>query len=68
MTQVYISSLISLGVPGDAQILAEQLTISQPEWADFSHQITTGTSGFSNLPTALYLVPAQIEGKWVVLF
>jgi hypothetical protein len=38
-------------VPGDASILAEQLTISQPEGANFSHQITTGTTGFSNLPS-----------------
>ena len=53
---------------GDAHILVEQLTVSQPEGADFSHQITTGTPGFSNLPMALYLAPAQIEGKWVVLF
>ena len=27
--------------------------ISQPEGADYAHHITTGTPGFSDLPTAL---------------
>ena len=35
------------------QILADQLTLSQPEGADYAQQITTGTPGFSGLPTAL---------------
>ena len=34
------------------QILADQLTLSQPEGRDYAHQITIGTPGFSNLPTA----------------
>jgi hypothetical protein len=33
--------------------LANQLTLAQPEGADYAHQITTGNPGFSNLPTAL---------------
>ena len=39
------------GVPQHPQILADQLTLSQPEGADYAHQITTGTPGFSDLPT-----------------
>jgi hypothetical protein len=35
------------------QILADQLSLSQPEGKDYAHQITTGTPGFSDLPTAL---------------
>ena len=35
------------------QILADQLILSQPEGADYAHQITTGNPGFPNLPTAL---------------
>ena len=41
------------GVPWHPQILADQLTLSQPGGADYSHHITTGTPGFSDLPTAL---------------
>ena len=33
--------------------MAPQLTLSQPGGADYAHHITTGTPGFSNLPTAL---------------
>ena len=35
------------------QILADQLTLSQPGAADYAHHITTGTPGFLDLPTAL---------------
>ena len=31
-----------------------QLTLSQPGGADYANHITTGTIGFSDLPTALY--------------
>ena len=41
------------GVPWYPQILAEQLSLYQPGGADYGHQITTGTPGFSDLPTAL---------------
>jgi hypothetical protein len=34
-------------------VLANQLTLSQPGGADYAHHITTGTPGFSDLPTAL---------------
>ena len=40
-------------IPWHHQILADQLTISQPEGTDYAYQITTGTPGFSDLPTAL---------------
>ena len=48
---------VPLGVPG-VPFLADQLTLSQPEGADYDRHITTGTPGFSDLPTAMrsYLV------------
>ena len=51
-----MSGLSSLGVPGvpwHTQILADQLTLFQPGGTDYAHLITTGTPGFSDLPTAL---------------
>ena len=33
--------------------MADQLTLSQPGGTDYAHLITTGTPGFSDLPTAL---------------
>ena len=50
------AGLSSLGVPGvpwHTQILANQLTLFQPGGTDYAHLITTGTPGFSGLPTAL---------------
>ena len=50
------SGLSSLGVPGvpwHTQILADQLTLFQPGGTDYAHLITTGTPGFSGLPTVL---------------
>ena len=50
------SGLSSLGVPGvpwHTQILADQLTLFQPGGTNYAHLITTGTPGFSDLPTAL---------------
>ena len=38
---------------GPPQFLADQLTLLQPGWVDYAHHITTGTPGFSDLPTAL---------------
>ena len=35
--------------------MADQLTLSQPEGTNYAHLITTGTPGFSDLPTALYM-------------
>ena len=40
-------------MPWYSQILAGQLTLSLQEGADYAHQITTGTPGFLDLPTAL---------------
>ena len=51
-----LSGLSSLGVPGvpwHTQILTDQLTLFQPGGTDYAHLITTGTPGFSDLPTAL---------------
>ena len=42
-----------LGLPLHLQILADQLTLFQPGGTDYAHLITTGTPGFSDLPTAL---------------
>ena len=39
-----------------AQILTDQLTLSQPGGEDYAHHINTGTLGFSVLPTALLLL------------
>ena len=48
-----LSSLGVPGVPWHTQIWADQLTLF-PSWGtDYSHLITTGTPGFSDLPTAL---------------
>ena len=51
------SGVSSLGVPGvpwqHPQILADQLTLSQPGGTDYAHHINTGTPEFSDLPTAL---------------
>jgi hypothetical protein len=50
------AGLSSLGVPGvpwHPQILGDQLTLSQPGGEHYAHHITTGTPGFSYLPTAL---------------
>ena len=41
------------GVSSLPQILAEQLTLSQPGGADYSLLTTNGTPLFSDLPTAL---------------
>ena len=53
---VQIAGLSESGVPGvtrQPQILTDQVTLFQPGGADYSHHITTGTPGFSDLPTAL---------------
>ena len=54
--QYLCTGLSSLGVPGvpwHTQILTDQLTLFQPGGTDYAHLITTGTPGFSDLPTAL---------------
>ena len=52
------SKPVILGGAGDAAMAwasPDQLTLSQPEVADYANQITstTGTPGFSEFPTAL---------------
>ena len=50
------TGLSSLGVPGvpwPTQILADQLTLFHPRGTDYAHLITSGTTGISDLPTAL---------------
>ena len=52
-------------VPGCAMAhpdLADQLTLFHPGGTDYAHIITTGTPGFSDLPTALLL-----QGKTVMI-
>ena len=43
-------------VPWHTQILTDQLTLFQPGVTDYAYLITTGTPGFSDLPTALQLL------------
>ena len=56
-----LSSLGVPGVPGHTQILADQLTLFQPGGTDYAHVITTGTPGFSDLPTALMLAMKYLD-------
>ena len=51
---MYYSKGVVPGGAGGAQILADQLTLSQPGGTDYAYLITTGTPGFSDFPTALY--------------
>ena len=53
-----VSTLGVPGVPWNTQILADQLTMFQTGGTDYAQLITTGTSGFSDLPTAL------LKCKW----
>jgi hypothetical protein len=56
MGTLFKAGLSSLGVPSvpwHTQILADQLTLFQPGGTDYALLITTGTPGFSDLPTAL---------------
>ena len=65
-----LAGLSSLGVPGvpwHTQILADQLTLFQPGGTDYAHLITTGTPGFSDLPTALPSQHQMILWKSFVL-
>ena len=53
------------GVQWHPQILADQLTLSQPGGTDYAHLITTGTPRFSDLPMALLLKqksPKKLQG------
>ena len=68
----YGTGLSFLGVPGVPwyiQILADQLTLFQPGGTDFANLITTGTPGFSDLPTALILLDriGQRINKYLVI-
>ena len=45
------------GVLWHTQILADQLTLFQPGGTDYAHLITIGTLGFSDLLTALLILP-----------
>ena len=46
----------SMGLPWHPQIVADQLTLSPTEGADYAHQITTSTPGFSDLPMDLLCI------------
>ena len=50
---------------GHPQILADQLTLFQPGGTDYAHLTTTGTPGFSDLPTAML---CQASGKRTTQF
>ena len=61
---MYYSGLSSLGVcgvTGHPQILADQLTLSQPGGVDYAHYITTGNTGFSDPPMALLLKNCSVD-------
>ena len=51
------------GVPWPSQILADQLTLSQPGGADYAHHISTGTPGILDLPTALWWVATLLTPR-----
>ena len=62
MNKQILSTCVRPVVPGGAevpwhpQILADQLTLSQPRGVDYAHQIILATPpGFSDLPTALVI-------------
>ena len=44
-------------------ILEDQLTLFQPGGTDYAHLINTGTPGFVDLPTALYLL-GSVKLAW----
>ena len=54
-----LSQVGGWGVP-PTQFLADQLTLSQPGGADYTHHITTCHPGFSDLATALWHVLLEI--------
>ena len=55
-------------MPWHPQILADQLTLSQPGGTDYAQLITTGTPGFSDLPTALMCSYLGFENKVLIGF
>ena len=52
------------GVPWHTQILADQLSLFQSGGTDYADLITTGTPGFSDLPTALESVDCRRYVPW----
>ena len=56
-----VSSLWVPAVPWHIQILADQLTLFHPRGTDYANLITTGTPGFSDLPTALALAETGVK-------
>jgi hypothetical protein len=69
---VYSAGVSSLaGVPGvswHTQILADQLTLFQSGGGgtDYAHLISTGTPGFSELPTALQCIVYHMIWGWQI--
>ena len=62
-------------MPGDArvpwhpQILADQLTLSQPGWADHTPtSLPAPPPGFSDLPTALLWNSKKVKSKFKFVF
>ena len=63
-----VSSLGVQEVPWHSQILADQLTLSQPGGTDYAHLITTGTPGFSDLPMALMKAKFDAQSEHTLTF
>ena len=54
------AGLLSLGVPGHPQILADQLTLSQPRGADYAHQIILAPPDFQTFRRPCNAFPGRI--------
>ena len=68
-----VSSLSVPGVPvlWHTHILTDQLTLFQPGGTDYANLITTGTPGFSDLPTALHpagIIPLSFQYSMTTVF
>ena len=69
---VYARGVVPRGAGGDMpwhpQILADRLTLSQLGGTDYVYLITTGTPGFSNLPTALNTKTCSFRRHFLAIF
>ena len=50
----FLTGPLEEGGGGNPPILANQLTLFQPEWADYAHYTTTRPPGCLDLPRALF--------------
>ena len=61
-----ISGVSSLGVPGmpwHPQILADQLTLSQPDGADYAHQIILAPPDFLTIEQGIFIALRELVAK-----